>query len=1168
MRLKHIQLSGFKSFVDPTQVSFPGQLSGVVGPNGCGKSNIIDAVRWVMGESSAKHLRGESIADVIFNGSGGRAPVGQASVELAFDNSDGKLGGEYAQYNEIALRRVVNRDGQSIYYLNNTRCRRRDITDIFRGTGLGPRSYAIIEQGMISRLIEAKPEELRVYLEEAAGITKYKDRRRETELRIEHTRTNLARLSDLREELGNQLERLQRQSKAAEKYKEYKTEEHQYNTQLHALRFQELNKKIEEQKQKVNQLAVAYEKSAAEQTHTVSQIEQIRVTYSNQNEQVQDRQAEYYSASAEVSRIEQEINHLKQRKNSLENDLSEAQQQYQTAQALTLTDTQSIQRYEEALAENTPLLAQEQEKLTVAQEALQKAEESLAKWQRQWDELQQALALQQKNTELLRVQVKHAQDQSADYKLRMDRLKEEQEKLNIQELISEREQLEKLFNEGSARHEELLKHIDEKSEALTHQKNTNNENRQKLHENRVVLQQSQGQHASLEALQKAALGHDNKSLTSWLEQQKMLEYPRLAQGLKVTSGWELAVEFVLKEFLPAVVLEKLESLSQSTTLPGQLSMYFPTGKTSAASNNHSGWKTLRDHIETQWALHGLVADIYCAPDLTTALSWRDQLSGQESIVTPEGVWLGQDWLRVYQPDAAKDGVIARQQSLTDLNQRISQINKEVEDLAARLQEGEQQVLSLDKEREALREAYQQHQRDQSKQQAGIQEINSRIKHQQHREQTITQELNQLEQQIDSTETRLQQWQEELITNRDQLDQTLAKQNSLSHDREVEHEEVRKARTALDTQRDQLHRLTVTINTLTSELNAARASLARIQQQVSDLSHRQQQIKDQLGTIAEPLETADQKITEALTLKVEKQQYLADTRDKLAEIEKELRDLEQLQVTQTQAMDRARNDVETGRLALATSEARCTTIVEQLAALEADLSEVIASLPEHANESEWAIELEAIGQRIKRLGAINLAAIEEYATSSERKQYLDSQHDDVLQALTTLEEAIQKIDQETRLSFKQTYTTINQHLAELFPQIFSGGEAYLELTEDDILNAGVRIIARPPGKKNSSIHLLSGGEKALTAIALVFSFFRLQPSPFCMLDEVDAPLDDANVGRYCNLVKQMSKYVQFIVITHNKITMEMADHLTGVTMREPGVSRLVSVSMDEAATLVG
>ena len=981
MRLKHIQLAGFKSFVDPTQVSFPGQLAAVVGPNGCGKSNIIDAVRWVMGESSAKQLRGESIADVIFNGAAGRNPVGQASVELVFDNSEGKMGGEYARYNEVALRRVVNRDGQSIYYLNNTRCRRRDIMDIFRGTGLGPRSYAIIEQGMISRMIDAKPEELRVYLEEAAGITKYKDRRRETELRIEHTRVNLARLSDLREELGNQIERLQRQAKAAEKYKELKAEEYQYNTQLHALRWQGLDQQISSQRQLANELAVTYERHAADHTHTVAEIEHVRLSFTAQNEQVQECQAEYYAASAEVSRIEQEINHLKQRKLSLERDLADAKQHYETAQALTITDKENIARHETALEETTPLIAEEQEKLQTLQEQLQNAEQALAKWQHQWDALHQELAHQQKNTELLNVQIKHAEEQLNGYQQRLLKLQEEQQKLDTSAISAERDALEVQLKEATARHEELSAQIEEKTELLNKQQSSNNDCRHQLHEVRVALQQAQGQHASFEALQKAALGHDNAPLTEWLTQKELINYPRLAAGLSVTSGWEFAVEFVLKEFLPAVVLDKLEAITDVSDWPGQLCVYLPKSSQGQLPESvHPVWHKLGEHIDTNWPLTGILAGIFCVPDLATALSWRHQLLPHESLITPEGVWIGQDWIRVYQPDATKAGVITRQQTLATLEKQIAEQTLQIEKLAAQLQEGEQQVLTWDKEREALRSVYQQQQKEHAQQNAKVQELTGKMAHQQQRDQAITQELTEIEQAIAGTKERMETIQTEQINSQDQLENTVKQQQNLAHERETAHEQVRQMRASVDAQRDHVHRISVQVNTLQSELNGARTSLARIEQQVADLANRQQQIHDQLAVINEPLTHTDDELSNALATRVTSEEQLASVRDKLSEVERHLRDLENEQGSHAQLMDTARNELETARLSLATAEARCTTIVEQLTALEAELTAVIQGLPEHANEHEWANELEAIGQRIKRLGAINLAAIEEYASA--------------------------------------------------------------------------------------------------------------------------------------------------------------------------------------------
>jgi chromosome segregation protein len=1170
MRLKHIKLSGFKSFVDPTHVNFPSHLSGVVGPNGCGKSNIIDAVRWVMGESSAKHLRGESIADVIFNGTTGRQPVGQASVELTFDNTFGKLPGEYSSYNELAIRRVVNRDGQSIYFLNNTRCRRRDIMDIFRGTGLGPRSYAIIEQGMISRLIEAKPEELRNYLEEAAGITKYKDRRRETELRIEHTKANLSRLSDLREELGNQLEKLQRQAKAAEKYKELKDIERQQTAELYALRWQVLNAEIKQQQQQASQLLLNYERLTAEHTRSVSQIEQVRVTYADFNEQLQACQAEYYSATAEVSRAEQEITHLKQRQQTLQADFQEAKQNFQTAQALTETDTATINRCKTALLELEPKLGEQQTVLSAAQEKLQLAEKEFGEAQQAYDVIVQKVAEHQKQDELLKVQIQHAEEQIAQCEQRISKLQTELETLNYKELSGEKETLETQIAEKTAAAQQLTAEIENKTTLLNQQQQQNQQARLELHQLRTTMHQLQGQHSSLLALQKAALGQDNKTLTEWIEQNDLHQKPRLAEGLQVNSPWELAVECVLSKFLPAVVVNDLQTIAtaDAAKLPGQLSLYVAGHEQEKLHNEeqHPNWTPLRKRINTDWPLLSLLAGIYCADNLTAALEQREKLQPYESLVTPEGIWVGKNWLHVYQADVAQTGIISRQQLLTELEQEIDKQTTQVDRVAEKLEQGEQQLVTLDQDREQLRSTYQQQQNQQMHEQKRLQEIVTKVNHQQQREATINQELTEQRNQIENLAAKLTQWNTDYQNVGAMQAQIKTAQEQHYAQKEQLRELTLEARSKVDNQREEFHNLSVQTNALKSELNATTANLARIEQQLADLTHRQQHLQENINAINEPLSNAEKQLKSILETQLTAEQKLAGKRDQLADVEKQLRQLEQLQHAQAQSMEDARNELEGARVAQATTEARCANITEQLNALEVKVADVLAQMAPEATETVWAEELEATIQRIKRLGAINLAAIEEYAEASERKQYLDAQNDDVQQALNTLEEAIQKIDQETRATFKQTYNTINEHLKELFPKIFGGGEAYLELTEDDVLSAGVRIIARPPGKKNSSIHLLSGGEKALTAIALVFSFFNLQPSPFCMLDEVDAPLDDANVGRFCKMVSEMSKKVQFIVITHNKITMEMTEHLTGVTMREPGVSRLVSVNVEEAAAL--
>lgn len=1165
MRLKHIKLSGFKSFVDPTHVSFPSALSGVVGPNGCGKSNIIDAVRWVMGESSAKHLRGESIADVIFNGTTGRKPVGQASVELVFDNNDGRLTGEYAAYSEISIRRVVNREAQSIYFLNNTRCRRRDIMDIFRGTGLGPRSYAIIEQGMISRLIEAKPEELRVYLEETAGITKYKDRRRETELRIEHTKANLDRLSDLQEELTNQLERLQRQAKAAEKYKELKEEERKYTGELYGLRWKILNEEIQQQQQQLNRLLTEYERYAAEQAQTQKQIEQARLNFTEHNDKLQTCQADYYAASGEVNRVEQEINHLKQRAQSLQADLAEAQQSYQTANALTQTDTATIERCQKSLTELAPQLDELQQALSVAQTKLEEAEEHYLTAQQQYDQGTHKIAELQKQKELLSVQIQHSNEQISNAERRTEKLQTELQAFTYKNLFAEQQGLENLNAEQQNQLSELLTEIDNKTAALNQQQQTNQQMRHDLHQLRVTLQQLRGQHASLQALQKAALGHDNKSVSEWLDKNQLQNKPCLAEGLQVEPQWELAAECVLAKFLPAIVVDEV-SLNDNQELPGHLCL-FNTNNSWQTSHDHAGWIPLQQQVKSQWPLISVLAGVFCANDLPSAMAQRHQLKPHESFITPQGIWVGRDWLYVYKNQTAEAGIITRQHQLTELEQEITTQTQQVDHLAKQLEIGEHEVTALDKHREELRTQHREKQTQFVQQQSRMKEIQTKIAHEQQREATITQELQEQNATIKQAQDKIEHASGEFSNLTATLENLTAQQQLVQTARESAREAVRLCREKVDKTREQNHQHTVQVNALRSELNATTANLKRIQQQIADLTQRQQHLNENIQTTQAPLNQLQGQLTQILEKQLEAEQVLASKRDQVAELEKELRELEQQLQHQNKNIEKARNDLEGARLALATTETRCATINEQLSAMNVEPNEVLANLPPEANETSWAAELEAINQRIKRLGAINLAAIEEFTEANERKQFLDAQTKDVQEALDILLQAIEKIDQETRETFRQTYDAINNHLRELFPKVFGGGEAYLELTDEDVLSAGVRVIARPPGKKNSSIHLLSGGEKALTAIALVFSFFNLQPSPFCMLDEVDAPLDDANVGRFCNIVKEMSKKVQFIVITHNKITMEMNEHLTGVTMREPGVSRLVSVNVEEAAELV-
>lgn len=1162
MRLKSIKLAGFKSFVDPTTVNFPSNMSAVVGPNGCGKSNVIDAVRWVMGESSAKNLRGESMTDVIFNGSVNRQPVGQASIELIFDNSDGGVGGEYASYAEISIRRLVTREAQSEYFLNGSRCRRRDITDIFLGTGLGPRSYAIIEQGMISRLIESRPEELRVFIEEAAGISKYKERRRETENRMRRTMENLERLTDLRDELQRQLQHLQRQAQAAEKYTEHKSEERALKAQLQALQWQQLDRQATACTQAIGELEVRLEAVNAEHQQVDTAIEQRRQEHSECTDTFNQVQANYYTLGAEVARIEQAIKFQQERARQLNDDLRQALVSLEESGQHLHQDQGKLDTWEAELDTLGPELEMLHAVEEESAEALQQAEDAMLHWQQQWDEFNQHAAAPRQQAEVQQSRIQHLEQAQQRLQRRILQLEEERAGLAqsddapAQEVLAEEiALLEEQMAAFEARSDELLQQLAaarEEEGSLSGQ----------LNDSRSRWQQLRGRQASLEALQQAATEDRDQGVSAWLAAHQLEDRPRLLQQLQVDDGWQLAVETVLGDYLQAVCVDQLGDFAGllGDLQQGLLSLVAQGGSVTA------GQDFLAARVRGSAAAASLLAGVRVADDLPAALALRAVLAAGESVITPEGIWLGTDWLRVKRPGEQEGGVIQRRQELERLAAEVELTAGQVADLEVGQLQARERQQTLESQRQDSQRELQQATRQHS-------EMNAQLSAQQARLEQVSARRERLGADITDTREQFRVEQESvsearllLATSIEQMELDSRQREDLLTRRDAARSQLDSVRQKARHDKDAAHQAAMHHQSLQAQLRAVRETLERTRSQLAQLQERREALQGSLTEADDPLVALQEDLEAQLALRLASEGELTRARQAVAEVEHAMRQAEQQRAAIEQRAQSVRSELEQQRLQHQGLQVQRENVLRQLREGEQNLEQVLAAMPEDANESEWQLALERVAARIARLGPINLAAIDEYALQSERKNYLDSQNEDLETALETLASAIRKIDKETRSRFRDTFDKVNSGLQELFPRVFGGGNAYLEMTGDDLLDTGITIMARPPGKKNSTIHLLSGGEKALTAIALVFSIFQLNPAPFCMLDEVDAPLDDANVGRYARMVKEMSSKVQFIYITHNKISMELADQLMGVTMHEPGVSRLVTVDVDEAAEL--
>lgn len=1134
MRLKQIKLAGFKSFVDPTKIPFLQALTAIIGPNGCGKSNVIDAVRWVLGESSAKHLRGDSMADVIFNGSSARKPVSVAGVELIFENKEGRLAGQYASYEEIAVKRQVSRDGESWYFLNGQKCRRKDITDLFMGTGLGPRSYAIIEQGTISRLIESKPQDLRTFIEEAAGISRYKERRRETENRIRHTRENLERLGDIRSELGKQLDKLAQQAKAAKQYRELKQAERKTHAELLVMRYQELQAQMASLSEQIS--AIEVQQAAAQSLAQTDELQttELQVQLAQLAEQEQRAVEAYYLTGTEIAKLEQQLQNQKQRDAQLETQLAQVKEQIQQ-------NTDKLNGYKASLS----ALELELAKLGPQHDEQQELMDEL---QSQWE---MSIERSQQQAEVARQQAADVSQHKLQLELRRSQLAHQQQLLQHKQQQSREQQaqLSALMDGDLASSiTPLQQDIESLDDALTLQ-------------NEINHQQEQSVSASTQALDEArhSAEHIQQQLTAtkarhelveqWLtKQEQQSDKPQLWQSLTVENGWETAAELALNGLL---------------TLPVGVTETEMGFQALASQSSQS------EFLQAKVNLAPWLAGLKWAKDIHAAKELLPQLTSDQRIVTADGYLLGQGFL-ISKTEGAQSLVqLSKEQAqlaqnILDLQQSLQIRQDKMTDLAAILQ---QQRLQLTDGAQKLHQL-QLDKATKSMQLSGlIEQVKARVEQQSKLDAALSTSLIDIE--------RLSEQCELLAEQEMELDETLQAsediQRQLIQDTQadsVRHQALKGHITEVERQ---LSATSTGLQAVTMRMAVSTEQIELQQVRVNELIHSRESVLTELAKVAQlsgvqnSVQLTEQ-LTQLLKQQHEQQQGLKEVRQQQSVLTDTLNRIGIKQKQELGKLEDLTQSLSTLKLRREGIKGQANSQLEALQEQQIILSEILGNLPAEGMPDKWQSDLDQIRQKIVRLGAINLAAIEEFEQQSERKSYLDHQDDDLNKGLATLEEAIRKIDKETRSRFKTTFDSVNEDLGRLFPKVFGGGRAYLALTDDDLLETGVTIMAQPPGKKNSTIHLLSGGEKALTALSLVFAIFRLNPAPFCMLDEVDAPLDDANVERFCRLLKEMSQSVQFIYISHNKITMEMADQLIGVTMHEPGVSRIVAVDIEQAVAM--
>jgi chromosome segregation protein len=1169
LRLTHIKLAGFKSFVDPIHIPLPGQLIGVVGPNGCGKSNVIDAVRWVLGESSAKQLRGENMQDVIFNGSAERKPVSRASVELIFDNSLGKAAGPWSQYSEISIKRVLQREDVSAYYINNQHVRKRDVSDIFLGTGLGGGGYAIIEQGMISRIIEARPEDLRSFLEEAAGVSKYRERRRETELRLEDTRENLLRVDDIRQELGKQHSHLETQAEQALRFKEMdarlKTTQHT----LWMTRERDAERQREKVQRDIDNSSVELEARSAEMRETEAKAEKLRAEHFTASDAVHAAQGLLYQSNSEVARLEQQIQHQRDTRERAEQRLEAVRtQQQELRDNLHRSESdlaRNRQEFEVARGQSALLGAD----LAATQETLPAAERDYAAARERADEARAQLAQAERQLEVERTRRAHADRTLNQLTIRSERLELERSNFELAdpgELVRIDRELADVSNSLAERREALgideieipaletaLREAEESAELAQRRLN-------QLDARLTALQQLQEQVTRAEEIE------------PWLERHGMLRNAHLWQGVRIRDGWEDALEAILRERLNSIGVDDLTSVQSlfADLPPGKVAFHQYATDAPVEDSPDNGLERLADYVtctdeRLAAVLSGWLAGVYVVDDPMRGIDSARNLKPGELLVTAQGHTFGAASASFHATDSEMHGILSRQ--------------REIESLFEERTEADRQ----------LREA-----RDTSisSARAELEDVKARVV----RTRAEVAELQDTQHQLKVDHVRLSQLAERVTSRGAQIIQEL---EEIGQEVEREREQIRNAATELENGSGQIESLRSSLGASSETLNQAQARLKEAREQAERATREHQEGLFLEKTIASKIDGLEQTVrnlhkdrlrldddaerlsgeiaqvdgrgVEAqlqtqLTGKAEHEQALAGKRNAMEALEAQLSAAEKSRLATEQSLQPLRDRI--GELRLKEQEARLAkdNFAQQLAEAGADLQALAAELEKGVRANQLQGQITRITGEIEALGAINLAALEELGTVRERKAYLDSQAEDLTEALATLENAIRRIDRETRERLQDTFNQVSDKFSEMFPALFGGGEAKLVLTGDEILDAGIQVIARPPGKRNSSIHLLSGGEKALTALALVFSMFQLNPAPFCLLDEVDAPLDDVNTTRYCDLVRKMSASTQFVFITHNKITMELAEQLVGVTMQEQGVSRVVSVDIEDAIKL--
>ena len=1156
MRLTHIRLAGFKSFVEPTSFAVPSNLVGVVGPNGCGKSNIIDAVRWVLGESKASELRGESMQDVIFNGSSNRKAASRASVELVFDNAEGRAGGSWNQYAEISVKRVLTRDGASTYYINQQAVRRRDVQDIFLGTGLGPRAYAIIGQGMIARIIEARPEDLRIFLEEAAGVSKYKERRRETGNRLADTRDNLTRIEDILRELTAQIERLEQQATVARQFKELEDAKNSKQRLLWYIRYSEALEQKNTGHAKLERAKAELEAIQSKSISVQTELFSVREQQVDAQQQLENDQTQWIESNRQVSRLEADLRVMAESKARLSARVAELELEIHSwflreedAKAQLQEIGSSAEEQQAELEERTIALEEAELAVEPVERALHAARFAVDQQRAGVMQIQQVLGQ-------VSSQQESASRAKSTIQVKLDRL--ETEKLQIASpSVQDRDEVQSRVHLLESSLAQATSELNDHEKKLALGTNELEQVQTTFNAERDKHANAQAQLQALEQLNEQLA--ESSELKPWIESMGLNETPRLLSQLQVERGWERALESALRESLDSFHIRTLEMVEGFSKQPPPSRVAFiesapKLANTQVLSVEPDDLVSLvrSSDPSVQHTLVQLLEGYLLAPDLQIALAKRKNLRPGQRIFTPQGHCISAVGVSFYAADNAQSGRLERQQQIEALRTEVRALDMlKNESMAKR----DQLQLRTAETKSSLAQA------------------RSLVE-------SLTKRYHEAQVQL----IRLQEQQSRADSRREQIGLDLALLQSEMEDAQLD-EQLAVASDGLESQKDRVSEVEQLLRNQQAQVqNALRKKqdaefnirnqqsrqrecerdIAFASTQRQQISQRKQLAQTELDALAEG--QGQEALQAALEERVIAEEKVGVSRDALEQIMATVSALERTEKESDKLAAPLRDAVQDLALKIQAAELTVEQFKNLLDEVQADVNDLarqFLALEIQPKASSLQAEVSRLTNCMQELGAVNLAALDELVAASERKSFLDQQAGDLTEAMETLEDAIRKIDKETRDLLSETFGVVNGHFSRLFPKLFGGGEARLVMTGDEILDAGVQVFAQPPGKKNGTIHLLSGGEKALTATALVFAIFELNPAPFCLLDEVDAPLDDANTERFTRLVKQMSEQTQFLFISHNKIAMEMAQQLIGVTMQEKGVSRIVAVDLAAA-----